>query len=1096
MLSKKDLVEKVTNDIKDKSVYKLIENLLDIINSLVLDATKETERNEQNMYWQYGDLVFLLYLDAISQKLYEKTSEDEMHPLIEIEKYSNSNNDGCFDKLFKITSLLIWWLINKEKQKNWNIIIKIDAHNSPLGASMYSLVSKLGKFCIADESISKAYSLFFCYNAFCENLIDNKSLTPDTIYTVHRDLSDKKTIRSITYQKEGDKFFRYYDGNITPETREEVITNNIGGEKYYLDFLRSVLDNEITKKDSSFAEFYLSSNLNDNTWDTPKSFSFFNLGLSGFESWGTLMVEDCNDNASSVNDFFYRNIDNGQREDSQVLGFIKSIISALKKVDNEYNDAYNQDRIKKESIRSSIAAIMSRNMSHNLGSHFISNTKNYFNAMINYDSEHAAVYRGVTYALQYIQERMDFIAAVTSDDVNPFGAVNAKAQILDELTPDDMGARHDKKSFNFLMDNLVLSEKISKNSYLSLDLKKTLIVSPGKYRLKLRMGFKNDDGEVVFWEPSKSTPNENSKRDSLETISFAIPGGILGRHALFSIIENVIRNAAKHGQEMIKRDFVISMLYQQDRFIIFDNKDDEKIKNTADNLRTRLDGIRMINNDGSLNQESKGLKEILICAIWLQNHYFAKVFQDKHKQGCPIIGRYDEYVRIIAVDDNGQELENIDEQTHGHLGYSISLNRFKKSIHLNTIPFIKIENGRIFLESLKSLNADIICANQNYVVYSQSNNEKTLKEIFPRFKEISVEDYEKQNEDELLKMIVNDNLHVDCDKMRMVISSDKHESFEDNSSIPIDFYDNYNEMSKNDFLFKTHAGKSKWDMFETLYLTPGFENKYIDSISGGDFTHTLVQPSFVGDPYNLYKIYESVKTRFVIIDERIFEQHCSKRKKLRGDLIDDIQKGESIDDIVNKISLNLLNLKTIENQDREKIRDFVSRNWPDNLIDFLKKDIEQHFLERKDIHLFCFNNTENNYKLQDLSYQEYGFFGIKDNGKEAHFIPEKNSSYFLDNVGEHPLTFLSIHLGLIDKVKDYLGVELDSTFDESSIVEELKKYFGASFVSIHSGRGGFDIRGELKKYTFQSYSAVESPLYNSKFLLAQQFYNLNYYGTK
>ena len=49
--------------------------------------------------------------------------------------------------------------------------------------------------------------------------------------------------------------------------------------------------------------------------------------------------------------------------------------------------------------------------------------------------------------------------------------------------------------------------------------------------------------------------------------------------------------------------------------------------------------------------------------------------------------------------------------------------------------------------------------------------------------------------------------------------------------------------------------------------------EYVDSISGGDFTYTLIQPSFVNDYYNLLKIKESVATRLVIIDERIFEHY-------------------------------------------------------------------------------------------------------------------------------------------------------------------------------------------------------------------------------
>lgn len=799
-----------------------------------------------------------------------------------------------------------------------------------------------------------------------------------------------------------------------------------------------------------------------------------------------------------------------------------------------YNYLFNigiqlQQKAKAEAVKTAVSAIMSRNMSHNLGSHFISNTKNYFHALVGFDPEHQAVYRGVTYALQYIQERMDFIAAVTSDDVNPYGAVNAKAQIIDELTPDDKGKRHDEVSLNFLMDNLVLSERISKNSNNSLDLNKRFVLSSGEHTLKLLMGFETEDKntkkkDVIFWDPSLGDTSANATRDSLETINFAIPGGVLGRHALFSIIENVIRNAAKHGQEKIPNDFIIKMLYTMDgHFVIFDNKKDDNINKTVLGLRQRLDGAKMINDeDGRLNQENKGLKEILICSIWLQNESFSKVFLQSQNDG--VRGKYDDFVRIIAVDENGQELRKGEEV--GYLAYSIKLDSFKKCAHLDCEGIIP-SDGRIKYDALKNLKADIICASEDYLVYSKNDGsgEKRLSEVFPRFFVITAESFREKKEADILHSIILKNCEMDCRRTKMVLSSNKRSDFQGFSSCPVSFYDAYigqDDKTEDDFLFKTHAGKSKWSKFKTLYLTPGFEERYIDSISGGDFTHTIVQPSFVLDEYSRYKIYESVKTRFIIIDERIFEQHRSKMtKKTREGMLEDIHGAlyEGLyDDVVDAVfmSNDVNDFRVLGDLNKEVLMadekgENVSDNSRNQLLDFVKgerfeaflrKDIEQHYLERKDIHLFCFESDSskgdhNAFKLKDLSYNEYGHFERKAiNSSEVVFISENGSERYFEGESITPITFLSIHLGLIDKVKDHLGLVNDPNFDESTIVELLKQYFGAKFVSIHSGRGGFDVRESLKKYAFQSYSAVESPLHNSKFLLAQQFYNLNYYGAE
>lgn len=48
----------------------------------------------------------------------------------------------------------------------------------------------------------------------------------------------------------------------------------------------------------------------------------------------------------------------------------------------------------------------------------------------------------------------------------------------------------------------------------------------------------------------KSDDERSDAQQSLEDMrkyEFSLPGGVVGRQAIFSIIENIIRNAAKHG---------------------------------------------------------------------------------------------------------------------------------------------------------------------------------------------------------------------------------------------------------------------------------------------------------------------------------------------------------------------------------------------------------------------------------------------------------------------------------------------------------------------------------------------------------------------
>lgn len=731
-----------------------------------------------------------------------------------------------------------------------------------------------------------------------------------------------------------------------------------------------------------------------------------------------------------------------------------------------------------ESIKSAVAAIMSRNMSHNLGSHFISNTKNYFSALIDKEVDEVANYRGVRHALQYIQERMDFIATITSTDIYPYGVVNAKAQFFDELTPDDFGKRHYQKSYNFLLDYLVLSENISKQSWLG---DRSSILSAGEKRMRLQIGHWNGTGEPEYWNSEENSEEENRKRDDILGINFAIPGGILGRHALFSIVENVIRNAAKHGQNRIQADFVIRFLYRTDeqRLIIFDNKEDEHIKGTVDGLKTRLKNLHFIKGV-QLDQDNKGLKEMLICAIWLQNKNVAQVMTDNDMENDldRKLSNIEKFLKVVAVNKDGIEI-NLNNESIGFLGYSINLNKYER------VHFLKKEEIE---GNLNNIKADVVCYHED----SQINGKK-LSEIFPRFLKITEEERNELDDSQLLRLAVKNNCGNNAIRKNLVVSYAIN--YDNTKAISYDKWDGKCDA----FLFKNHANKSRWDLFRTLFLTKGFEakDKYVDAISGGDFTSTLVQPSFLNDEYNLNKIKESVATHFVIIDERIFEHYKSRITSVD---LKDVKKGlEKIktiydgDELIKKEASFVFSTRQVLGpriyQDHvQEIEQFVSDDKA--LMSFLEKDIEHHFLDRKGIHVFNLETCDNGFQMIDLSSNICSFSW----GNSRFVYDSENGISAHQN--NYVATFLSVHLGLIDKIRDLISKKYGENGEivDKKIVESLKDFFGARFVSVHSGRGGFDIRESLREYAFINFSSIENPLYNSKYLLSQQFYNTKYHG--
>ena len=85
---------------------------------------------------------------------------------------------------------------------------------------------------------------------------------------------------------------------------------------------------------------------------------------------------------------------------------------------------------------------MTRNMSHNLGSHYLHYTKTQLEQLAKKGGEFGPDIRGAARVMGYMQGRMEYLATLVSGDRYPYGCVNFKSQIFDELTIDDFSKRH------------------------------------------------------------------------------------------------------------------------------------------------------------------------------------------------------------------------------------------------------------------------------------------------------------------------------------------------------------------------------------------------------------------------------------------------------------------------------------------------------------------------------------------------------------------------------------------------------------------------------------------------------------------------------
>lgn len=331
---------------------------------------------------------------------------------------------------------------------------------------------------------------------------------------------------------------------------------------------------------------------------------------------------------------------------------------------------YDQYKMITESIKSAKAAIMSRNMSHNLGSHvmfYIKQKLQSVSKIINNDVLHNIITGsqlnieelqeklqnsanielpflvGLGRFINYLQERQDYIATVATNYIPARSTISFKDFIYDELKPDLRYERHKKDNSssdngwqpkNLLLDYIAYSEGYSKS----------------------------DAIEIKFGEFDGHDPQDVAAEtdfQALRKFNVAVPGGVIGRQAIFSIVENIIRNAAKHSEHRSNGKLVLQLslvdaekdfaagrfnakkfrcmrkekgseergeslvkLYQnhKDAFHILRIKLD--MPNKKDDIEALVGklGEDYVEEDGSMKETSKGLKEMRISAAWLRGH--------------------------------------------------------------------------------------------------------------------------------------------------------------------------------------------------------------------------------------------------------------------------------------------------------------------------------------------------------------------------------------------------------------------------------------------------------------------------------------------
>ena len=269
-------------------------------------------------------------------------------------------------------------------------------------------------------------------------------------------------------------------------------------------------------------------------------------------------------------------------------------------------------RARREALRNAMSAIMGRNMSHNIGSHVLAR----YSGQITNDlamappngSDHRAEF------LRYLQRRMDFIAEVATTDRSMWSQPLGLRQVLDRL---HLGKQ--KTLINGTENPLLQNASPILLTYVS-----------GKFH-----GSGPVTATVEITAPSDAPASE---------WYFDCPGGEVGAHALYVILENVIRNSARHSSEALLDCITMRVTVEAAdsssstpdsdaeaywKITIVDPRSKEPSAqiseqvpgetNAVEKIHTLLFTNRaLLDSSGGLDRHNWGIREIQICATYLR----------------------------------------------------------------------------------------------------------------------------------------------------------------------------------------------------------------------------------------------------------------------------------------------------------------------------------------------------------------------------------------------------------------------------------------------------------------------------------------------
>ena len=331
--------------------------------------------------------------------------------------------------------------------------------------------------------------------------------------------------------------------------------------------------------------------------------------------------------------------------------------NSVTRVLNEIFTALQLNTIDQAYSKSAVGSIMSRNGSHNIGSHVLS--------ALTANNGTAPADRML---YQYLQHRMDYTATVTTS----FPTWSTPRFLVSDIIKDFLKQKH-------LLEYISKSEGLGAYLYNAESSEQT-----NKIKFFVRRFEPGEGGEPKDHLWQLALPGSNAKVTSFfegenlpgdQDAALAIRGGVVGQHAFFTILENIIRNSAKHGwgHDALKSKDISKNLEIHIDFI--DDPSSDNVEITIwDNVSDVMEKVKKSANTWDWHSLRKLLKIMKDCHAeeveWAKKQALQVNDKKQVAEWNDLISKVEQWRKLSEVREAEYDLEENDEKLEEKLNGS------------------------------------------------------------------------------------------------------------------------------------------------------------------------------------------------------------------------------------------------------------------------------------------------------------------------------------------------------------------------------------------------------------------------------------------